>query len=64
MQPGVVWFIAATGQNCSIWGWGDFGCTGTIPGPPADVTHIGWINGDRAVHDDWSVAVRFPGTRA
>nr|WP_207552852.1 hypothetical protein [Mycolicibacterium fortuitum] len=64
VQPGGVWFTAATGQNCGIWGWGDFGCTGAIPGAPANVTHIGWINGDRAVHYDWSVAVRFPGTRA
>lgn len=62
--PGGVWFVAPTGQNCGIWGRGNFGCTGYIPGAPAGVSHIGWINGDRAVHYDWSMAVRFPATRA
>jgi len=59
-----VWFISPTGQNCGIWGWGSFGCAGNIPGAPPGTTHIGWIDGDRAVHYDWSVGVRFPGTRA
>jgi len=64
IQPGGVWFISPTGQNCGIWGLGSFGCTGTIPGAPQGTNHIGWIDGDRAVHYDWSMAVRFPGTRA
>ena len=63
-QPGGVWFTAPTGQNCGIWGLGNFGCAGDVPGAPAGVGHIGWINGDRAVHYDWSVAVRFPATQA
>lgn len=58
--PGGVWFRTPTGQNCGIWGLGSFGCVGNIPGAPAGVTHIGWIDGDTAVHYDWSVAVRFP----
>ncbi|UXA05890.1 hypothetical protein KXD96_23850 [Mycobacterium sp. SMC-2] len=62
--PGGVWFIAPTGQNCGIWGLGSFGCAGDIPGAPAGTSHIGWIDGDRAVHYDWSVAVRFPATQA
>jgi hypothetical protein len=62
--PGGVWFLAPAGQTCGIWGRGNFGCTGDIPGAPAGVHHIGWINGDRAVHYDWSMAVRFPGTQA
>ncbi|MGV0715556.1 hypothetical protein ABQE93_09135 [Mycolicibacterium sp. XJ662] len=62
--PGGVWFVAPGGQNCGIWGRGNFGCTGDIPGAPDGVRHIGWINGDRAVHYDWSMAVRFPATRA
>lgn len=62
--PGGVWFIAPTGQNCGIWGRGSFGCSGDIPGAPPGVGHIGWIDGDRAVHYDWTVAVRFPATRA
>ncbi|MGV0617939.1 hypothetical protein ABQE58_23905 [Mycolicibacterium elephantis] len=64
MLPGGLWFVAPTGQNCGIWGRGNFGCTGVIPGAPPDVRHIGWINGDRAVHYDWSMAVRFPPTQA
>ncbi|AKP57204.1 Uncharacterised protein [Mycobacteroides abscessus subsp. bolletii] len=60
VQPGGVWFTASTGQNCGIWGLGSFGCAGDIPGAPPGVSHIGWIDGDRAVHYDWSVAVRFP----
>jgi hypothetical protein len=62
--PGGVWFVAPTGQNCGIWGLGSFGCAGDIPGAPAGVSHIGWIDGDRAVHYDWSMAVRFPATQA
>jgi hypothetical protein len=62
--PGGVWFIAPTGQNCGIWGRGNFGCVGDIPGAPPGTSHIGWINGDRAVHYDWSMAARFPGTQA
>lgn len=64
IRPGGVWFVAPGGQNCGIWGRGNFGCTGDIPGAPDSVRHIGWINGDRAVHYDWSMAVRFPATRA
>lgn len=64
VQPGGVWFVAPTGQNCGIWGLGSFGCAGTIPGAPAGAGHIGWIDGDRAVHYDWTVAVRFPANRA
>lgn len=63
-QPGGVWFLSPTGLNCGIWGRGNFGCSGRIPGAPDNVTHIGWINGDRAVHYDWSMAVRFPPTQA
>lgn len=59
-----VWFLSPTGQNCGIWGWGSFGCAGNVPGAPPGTSHIGWIDGDRAVHYDWSVGVRFPGTRA
>ena len=62
--PGGVWFLAPAGQTCGIWGRGNFGCTGDIPGAQPGVRHIGWINGDRAVHYDWSMAVRFPGTQA
>lgn len=62
--PGGVWFLSPTGLTCGIWGRGNFGCSGQIPGAPADVTHIGWINGDRDVHYDWSMAVRFPATQA
>lgn len=62
--PGGVWFVSPTGQNCGIWGRGSFGCAGYIPGAPAGTAHIGWITGDRAVHYDWSVAVRFPPTQA
>ncbi|BBZ36321.1 hypothetical protein MCNF_49260 [Mycolicibacterium confluentis] len=62
--PGGVWFIAPTGQNCAIWGLGSFGCAGVIPGAPAGTTHIGWVDGDRAVHYDWSIAVRFPANQA
>lgn len=62
--PGGVWFIAPTGQNCGIWGLGSFGCSGDIPGAPAGTSHIGWIDGDRAVHYDLSMAVRFPATTA
>jgi hypothetical protein len=64
VQPGGVWFLAPTGQSCGIWGLGSFGCSGDIPGAPAGVSHIGWIDGDRAVHYDWSVAVRFPANLA
>ncbi len=62
--PGGVWFLSPTGQNCGIWGRGDFGCAGEIPGAPAGVSHIGWIDGDRSMHYDWSVAARFPATQA
>lgn len=62
--PGGIWFRAPTGQSCGIWGLGNFGCAGPIPGAPAGTTHIGWIDGDRAVHYDWSMAVRFPPTQA
>ena len=62
--PGGVWFIAPTGQNCGIWGLGSFGCAGDIAGAPAGTSHIGWVDGDRAVHYDWSVAARFPATEA
>lgn len=62
--PGGVWFTAPGGQNCGIWGRGNFGCSGDIPGAPDGVRHIGWLNGDRAVHYDWSMAARFPTTQA
>ena len=62
--PGGIWFRAPTGQNCGIWGLGSFGCAGDIPGAPPGTSHIGWIDGDRAVHYDWSMAVRFPATQA
>jgi len=62
--PGGVWFTTPGGQNCGIWGRGNFGCSGDIPGAPDGVRHIGWVNGDRAVHYDWSMAARFPATRA
>ncbi|MGY4709651.1 hypothetical protein ACXDF8_08870 [Mycolicibacterium sp. CBM1] len=64
VQPGGVWFVAPTGQNCGIWGLGSFGCAGTIPGAPEGTNNIGWIDGDRAVHYDWTVAARFPSTQA
>lgn len=63
-EPGGVWFIAPTGQNCGIWRRGSFGCAGDIPGAPPGTSHIGWIDGDRAMHYDWSVAARFPATQA
>lgn len=63
-QPGGVWFLAPTGQNCGIWGRGSFGCAGDIPGAPVGTRHIGWIDGDRAMHYDWSVTTRFPATQA
>lgn len=62
--PGGVWFRTPGGQNCGIWNRGSFGCTGVIPGAPQGTRHIGWIDGDRAVHYDWTVAVRFPGAQA
>jgi hypothetical protein len=62
--PGGVWFIAPTGQNCGIWGLGSFGCAGDIAGAPPGTSHIGWIDGDRAVHYDWSMAARFPASQA
>jgi hypothetical protein len=62
--PGGVWFVGPTGQSCGIWGLGSFGCAGDIPGAPPGTSHIGWIDGDRAVHYDWSVAARFPATQA
>jgi hypothetical protein len=62
--PGGVWFLSPTGLTCGIWGRGNFGCAGAFPGAPPGVSHIGWINGDRAVHYDWSMDVRFPGTQA
>ncbi|SRX79604.1 hypothetical protein MPP7335_01341 [Mycolicibacterium parafortuitum] len=64
VQPGGVWFTAPTGQNCGIWGLGNFGCAGVVPGAAPGTSHIGWINGDRAVHYDWSMNVRFPPTKA
>lgn len=63
VEPGGVWFTAPTGQNCGIFGLGSFGCTGAIPGASPGTSVIGWIDGDRAVHYDWSMAVRFPATR-
>ncbi|QZT59878.1 hypothetical protein JN084_08590 [Mycolicibacterium austroafricanum] len=62
--PGGVWFKAPTGQTCGIFGLGSFGCAGPIPGAPPGTNHIGWIDGDRAVHYDWSVSVRFPPTQS
>lgn len=62
--PGGVWFLTPGGQNCGIWQRGSFGCTGMIPGAPQNVRHIGWVDGDRAVHYDWTVAVRFPNSQA
>lgn len=62
--PGGVWFRTPAGQNCGIWERGSFGCAGFIPGAPAGTHHIGWIDGDRAVHYDWTVGVRFPGSQA
>jgi hypothetical protein len=62
--PGGVWFLTPNGQNCGIWRRGSFGCTGSIPGAPQGTRHIGWIDGDRAVHYDWTVAVRFPNSKA
>lgn len=62
--PGGVWFVSPTGQNCGIWNRGSFGCAGYIPGAPPGDSHIGWIDGDRAMHYDWSVGARFPGTQA
>ncbi|MBZ4509517.1 hypothetical protein GBP94_19380 [Mycobacterium avium subsp. hominissuis] len=63
-SPGGVWFIAPTGQNCGIWGLGSFGCAGNIAGAPPGTSHIGWVDGDRAVHYDWSMNVRFPANQA
>ncbi|WP_423212770.1 hypothetical protein [Mycobacterium talmoniae] len=62
--PGGVWFVSPTGQNCGIWRRGSFGCAGDIPGAPPGVSHLGWIDGDRAMHYDWTVAARFPNTQA
>jgi hypothetical protein len=50
--------------TAAVWGLGSFGRAGDIPGASAGVSHIGWIEGDRAVHYDWSMAVRFPATQA
>ncbi|WP_234807676.1 hypothetical protein [Mycolicibacterium bacteremicum] len=62
--PGGVWFTTPNGQNCGIWRRGSFGCTGFIPGAPQGTRHIGWIDGDRAVHYDWTVGIRFPNSQA
>lgn len=61
-QPGY-WFVTSQGVNCGIWFRGSFGCTGNIPGAPGGVDKIGWITGDTRVHYDWTLAIRFPGTR-
>lgn len=63
-SPGGVFFLSPTGQTCGIWRRGSFGCAGDIPGTGPGIGHIGWIEGDRAVHYDWSVAARFPGNQA
>lgn len=59
-----VWFVAAAGQNCGIWGRGSFACSGDIPGAPAGTKALGWVTGDRAMHYDWTVGFRLPPTRA
>jgi hypothetical protein len=59
-----VWFLAPTGQSCGIWYRGNFGCAGDIPGAPPGTSHIGWVNGARAIHYDWTLAVSFPSTQA
>jgi hypothetical protein len=62
-DPGV-WFVTAQGLSCGIWYRGSFGCTGdVIPGAPPDVHQIGWVTGDARVHYDWTMTVRFPGSR-
>ncbi|TPG32861.1 hypothetical protein [Mycolicibacterium hodleri] len=62
-DPGV-WFVTTQGLSCGIWYRGSFGCTGdVIPGASADVHQIGWVTGDARVHYDWTMAVRFPGSR-
>lgn len=58
------WFIAATGQNCGIWGPGSVACAGDIPGAPPGTRALGWVAGDRSMHYDHTVAVRMPATRA
>jgi hypothetical protein len=58
-QP-YVWFLSPSGLNCGIWFWGGFGCTGDIPGLPPGDRHIGWFNGNRAVHHGWTAAIQFP----
>jgi hypothetical protein len=58
-----VWFVTAQGLNCGIWWRGSLGCTGDIPGAPAGTQQIGWITGDARVHDDWTMAIRFPPSR-
>ncbi len=61
---GGVWFLAPTGQTCGIFLLGAFGCIGDIPGAPPGVNHIGWFDGDKHVHYDWTVGVRFPAAQA
>lgn len=61
-RPGV-WFLSPAGMNCGIWIWGSFGCSGPIPGAPAG-DHIGWFNGNRAVHHGWTAAIQFPAGQA
>jgi hypothetical protein len=61
---GGVWFLAPTGQTCGIFLGGAFGCIGEIPGAPPGTNHIGWFDGDKHVHYDWTVGIRFPVAQA
>lgn len=59
-----VWFHTAQGLDCVIWWRGSFLCRGHVPGAPPGIDNIGWMSGDRAVHYDWTVAIKFPNGRA
>lgn len=64
--PGLygVFFSSPGGLECGIWLRGSFGCAGAIPGTPPGVEHIGWFNGDTAVHADWAIRIGFPAARS
>lgn len=55
-----IWFQTNQGLDCVIWWRGSFLCRGQVPGAPPGVDNIGWMSGDRAVHYDPTVAIKFP----
>ena len=62
-QPGI-WMLSPSGMTCGIWNEGDFGCLGEFSGAPPGTQRIGWFSGDRLVHYDWSVGIRWPAGKA